>query len=639
MSDPNAADPELYRAIAENAARENGVDPDLVMKVIQQESAGDPHAIGRLTKTGEKAHGLMQIMPANYADLGITDPFDVTQNVNGGTKFLKTLIDKYHGDTRLALIDYNGGPDAVAAYRAGKPFKESAGYVKNILGDSTRPDPMVSLDDFVKAHGTAAAPAAAQGDGLDDFVKQANKTQNESDIAGAVEEQLRAALPENVYDAAVGGLRGVGKSVVNLTGLPADKIEMGGRTLSSWLTPSNWKQKLAMGGEQAAEFAVPAMAADAAAMKVAGSAPAVVRLATRAAAQGAVGAGDAYVKGSSPVIGGIIGASGPLVGEAAAASIPWALKTLATATTRQALKPAYSILSKMGGFEGAEPNAEQLVRYIIDNKLANAADAEAMIRNLENNKILPIARAADARGAVTTAPADAQAALDAAIAKDRTSGLATNAAALERAKQRLATGPGSHAEDVTTMVPQAHPTLLGPNGKPLITLVPQTVRQPKASMGVEETLNSARGAATDAAYGTGVRPQGALLAAKTTEIAERNAAKAAAPELEPALAEQRLAINAKKVLDRGDVREGNRDMLPLTVATMIGKGATGDVMGVGWGILKAAGVKGGILADQLGNALQRGDVRAVGSLVRMMGYGAALDALPQQGVSNGQIPQ
>jgi soluble lytic murein transglycosylase-like protein len=106
--------------------------------VIKQESAFRPCAISQ-----KGAQGLMQLMPETVDQLGIKDPFDVKQNIDGGAKFLKELLTRYSGDLSLALGAYNAGAGKVdAAGGAIPPIAETEAYVKAILGDmKARPTP------------------------------------------------------------------------------------------------------------------------------------------------------------------------------------------------------------------------------------------------------------------------------------------------------------------------------------------------------------------------------------------------------------------------------------------------------------------------------------------------------------------
>jgi len=113
--------------IAASAARWR-VDKALVKAIVANESAFDPRAT-----SGTGAQGLMQLEPETAAGLGVGDAYDPSQNVNGGTRYLRGLLDRFHGDTSLAIAAYNAGPGAVEKYGGVPPYAETRAYVENVL--------------------------------------------------------------------------------------------------------------------------------------------------------------------------------------------------------------------------------------------------------------------------------------------------------------------------------------------------------------------------------------------------------------------------------------------------------------------------------------------------------------------------
>jgi len=118
-----------YDSIIENAAVSAAVEPNLLRAVIVVESGFNSRAV---SKRG--AVGLMQLMPATASRYGVSNPFDARQNVHGGARYLKFLIDRFGHDVRLALAAYNAGEEAVQR-NGGQipPFSETMAYVPRVL--------------------------------------------------------------------------------------------------------------------------------------------------------------------------------------------------------------------------------------------------------------------------------------------------------------------------------------------------------------------------------------------------------------------------------------------------------------------------------------------------------------------------
>jgi soluble lytic murein transglycosylase-like protein len=106
------------------------LDPDLVNSVIRAESGFNPRAVSR-----KGAQGLMQLMPKTASTLGVTDPLDPQANVEGGTRYLRELLERYNFDLIKALAAYNAGPLRVQQYGGVPPYSETRAYVARIVRD------------------------------------------------------------------------------------------------------------------------------------------------------------------------------------------------------------------------------------------------------------------------------------------------------------------------------------------------------------------------------------------------------------------------------------------------------------------------------------------------------------------------
>jgi hypothetical protein len=130
--DPKLSPSDLHEMLS-TAGHEHNVDEDLLASLVKAESAGNSHAVSR---TG--ARGLMQLMPATAADLGVKDSFRPEQNVRGGTTYLDWLLTRYRDNLAMALAAYNAGPAAVDNYHGIPPYRETRLYVARVIHEFNR---------------------------------------------------------------------------------------------------------------------------------------------------------------------------------------------------------------------------------------------------------------------------------------------------------------------------------------------------------------------------------------------------------------------------------------------------------------------------------------------------------------------
>jgi hypothetical protein len=128
------AAPARLERIVHDAAERHNLDPALVNAVISTESGWNTQAV-----SGKGAMGLMQLVPGTAERFGVENPFDPAQNVDGGTAYLKTLLDRYNGDLTLSLAAYNAGEHAVDRSGGVPPFWETRQYVRKVKNAYFRP--------------------------------------------------------------------------------------------------------------------------------------------------------------------------------------------------------------------------------------------------------------------------------------------------------------------------------------------------------------------------------------------------------------------------------------------------------------------------------------------------------------------
>jgi soluble lytic murein transglycosylase-like protein len=133
VASPPKPQPQNLNEVINTISDRHHLDPDLINSVIHAESGFNPRAV-----SPKGARGLMQLMPQTASKLGVSNPFDPGANVEGGTRYLSELLQRYNFDLVKALAAYNAGPGRVEQYRGVPPYYETRVYVAKIVRDFNR---------------------------------------------------------------------------------------------------------------------------------------------------------------------------------------------------------------------------------------------------------------------------------------------------------------------------------------------------------------------------------------------------------------------------------------------------------------------------------------------------------------------
>lgn len=130
-TDQGDAIPQAIDQAIDKASKHYGLPADLIRSVIRHESNFNPRAVSHAG-----AQGLMQLMPDTARELGVSDPFAIAQNIDGGSRYLKKMLDRFDGDLRKALAAYNAGPGTVRRYNGVPPYPETRNYIRKVMASA-----------------------------------------------------------------------------------------------------------------------------------------------------------------------------------------------------------------------------------------------------------------------------------------------------------------------------------------------------------------------------------------------------------------------------------------------------------------------------------------------------------------------
>jgi cell wall-associated NlpC family hydrolase len=226
-----------YDSLIQQAARDQGVDPALLKGLVQAESGFDPSSVSSVG-----AQGLAQLMPDTAKGLGVTNPFDPLQSLEGGARFLAGALKRFGGNEQLALAAYNAGPGAVERYGGIPPYAETQAYVPRVLGYASE----YRAQGFgqTPAAGVAAPVAAPGGMALTAAVGTAPSAaaQNAIQVASqflGTPHRFGGASPATGFDCSGIAQYAYGQSGVTLPRVAADQFKVGQPVDRSQLQPGD----------------------------------------------------------------------------------------------------------------------------------------------------------------------------------------------------------------------------------------------------------------------------------------------------------------------------------------------------------------------------------------------------------------
>lgn len=156
---PSWAKPPKLSFLIGKVARQEGVDPNLLSAVVATESQFDVASV-----SARGAVGLMQLMPDTARELGVVNRFNPEQNLRGGARYLRRMIERYPNNLSLALAAYNAGPAAVVRFRGVPPFPETKRYIRKVLGRYAKMVPGRNKPPRVIVTSQPERPVAARGE-------------------------------------------------------------------------------------------------------------------------------------------------------------------------------------------------------------------------------------------------------------------------------------------------------------------------------------------------------------------------------------------------------------------------------------------------------------------------------------------